>query len=61
MLHAACRNGHMGVVEVILGVNGCEIDAQDSQLCTPLHYSCNKGYRDIVELLLWRSADALLK
>jgi hypothetical protein len=51
LLHFAAQYGMPRVAEVALS-KGCMVDAQDSNMCTPLHYAVFNGERDVVELLL---------
>ncbi|KAH8595507.1 ankyrin repeat-containing domain protein, partial [Bisporella sp. PMI_857] len=55
-LHAACWNGHIAVVQVLLEKNA-DIAAQNSDGSTPLHDACWNGYTAIVQVLLEKNAD----
>lgn len=60
LLLKACENGQKGVVLAFLKKDGIDVNAVDEIGFSPLHYSCKKGYKDIVKLLLEKDADATL-
>ena len=57
LLLKACQNGQKGVVLTFLKKSGINVNAVDEQGFAPLHYACQRGYRDIVKLLLEKEAD----
>ena len=57
LLLKACENGQKGVVLAFLKKDGIDVNAVDEIGFSPLHYSCKKGFRDIVKLLLDKDAD----
>ena len=68
VLHAACMNGHVRLVERLIEM-GAPIDGQDSFGCTPLHWCTCQGHRAgarnqqllrIAELLLQAGAKVTL-
>ena len=59
-LHLACREGHTGIVEYLVG-QGWSIEARDKLLSTPLHLACSSGHSNIVGFLLLRGADTRAK
>ena len=56
----ACRNGQKGIVQIFLKKGGIDVNKRDAEGNTPLYYACQKGYRDIVSLLLDNEAIRLL-
>ena len=54
----ACRNGQKSIVQIFLKKGGIDINKRDQEGNTALYYACQKGYRDIVALLLDNDADA---
>ena len=48
----ACRNGQKSVVGIFLKKGGIDFSKRDAGGNTPLHYAAEKGYRDIVRMLL---------
>jgi ankyrin repeat protein len=53
-LHKAALNGHLNVIEFLLGhlhTNRADVHAQDGDGWTALHNACSKGYLDIVRFL----------
>ena len=48
----ACRNGQKSIVQIFLKKGGIDINKRDQEGNTALYYACQKGYRDIVALLL---------
>ena len=53
----ACRNGQKSVVGIFLKKGGIDLSKRDAGGNTPLHYAAEKGYRDIVRMLLDNGAD----
>ena len=56
----ACRNGQKNIVQILLKKGGIDINKRDAEGNTALHYTCMKGYRDIVSMLLKAGADAAI-
>lgn len=57
----ACKNNQKGVIQTFLKKGGINVDKRDENGCTPLHYACQKGSRDIVRLLLENGADVTME
>ena len=55
-LHYASKNGHLGVVKVLLDAAGIEIDAVDNFGNTPLLLACSTGKLEVVRELLKQGA-----
>jgi Ankyrin repeats (3 copies) len=53
----AARNGHEGVVKLLLGTGKVEVDSKDSYGGTPLSWAAGNGHEGVVKLL--QSAAAL--
>jgi len=52
-LHSASENGHLDVVELLLGIPGINVHPKDARTHrTPLHCASQNGHLDIVERLL---------
>src|SRR5690606_20745120 len=56
LLHIAVKNGHLYMVELLLG-KGADVNIQDESENTPLHYAASNGSKDIVALLIKNGAD----
>lgn len=54
----ACHNGHLAMVELLVDL--VDLDRRDAKSSnfTPLHYACQQGCQDVVQLLLDKGADA---
>jgi len=50
----AARNGHGGVVRVLLGRGGASPDMTDDRCRTPLSYAAQYGHEDVAKILLER-------
>ncbi|KAJ5332481.1 hypothetical protein MYU51_019129 [Penicillium brevicompactum] len=50
----AAIRGHAGAVDVLLGVDGVEVDTQDMYLRTPLIWAAHNGHSSVVKLLMPR-------
>ena len=53
-LHAACENGHLGVVKV-LATNGVDVNTRGMQGVTPLYSSISYNHPEITEYLVRRA------
>lgn len=51
-LHAAARNGHYTICDMMLTVNPTSVNTVDSDLRTPLHFAAKNAYFNLCELLL---------
>ena len=51
-MHIAAQNGHNIVVVALLRATGGDVDAKDSDGCTPLHHAARKGHDIVVDALL---------
>ena len=60
LLLKACQNGQKGVAAAFLKKEGIHVNGVDESGQAPIHYACQKGYRDIVKMLLDKGADANL-
>ena len=52
------ETGRKSIVQIFLKKGGIDINKRDQEGNTALYYACQKGYRDIVALLLDNDADA---
>lgn len=55
-LHLAAEGGHVGVVDVLLGL-GVSMQAKDGEGLTALHVAASKGHEEFVRLLVHKGAD----
>ncbi|TMW66552.1 hypothetical protein Poli38472_004317 [Pythium oligandrum] len=55
-LHHASKNGHLGVVRVLLGHEACDVNASDKYGLTALHRASVFGQLDVVRVLLGHEA-----
>eukprot|EP00761_Pharyngomonas_kirbyi_P010705 gb/GECH01010726.1/.p1 GENE.gb/GECH01010726.1/~~gb/GECH01010726.1/.p1 ORF type:complete len:160 (+),score=18.22 gb/GECH01010726.1/:1-480(+) len=51
-LHAACRNGQLNVVQVLLRNSNIRINSRDESGYTPLHAACEGNHVNVVQKLL---------
>ena len=51
----AAKNGHHGVVRILLGREGVDPEMPDIQDSTPLLWAANNGHEEVVKLLLGRN------
>lgn len=57
-MHEAARNGDLEIVLILLDSrHGVNLEARDSEGCTPLAYAVCCGHADVVEALIDRRAD----
>ncbi len=56
----ACKNNQKAIVQTLLKKGGINLDKRDGLGNTPLYYSCQKGARDIVKILVEAGADVNL-
>lgn len=57
LVHWASDRGNVDVLKLILSTAGIDIDLQDGEGQTALHYACSCGHKACVELLLELGAD----
>ena len=55
-LFTAATNGREGIVEVLLGMEGVDVNRGNRQGATPLNAACQKGHEGVVRLLLAHAA-----
>ena len=56
-LFTAATNGREGIVEVLLGMEGVDVNRGDPRTeGTPLYMACDKGHEGVVRLLLAHAA-----
>merc|ERR1719510_793004 len=60
-LHKATLSGHSKVVEILTSKYSVKINIKDKSGNTPLHIACEKGYREIVKILIDQKADITIK
>ncbi|KAI9732413.1 MAG: hypothetical protein M1834_001621 [Cirrosporium novae-zelandiae] len=56
-LHKACISGHMDLVEYLLNYPKVTVDPVDQSERTPLYFAAERGYLDIVNLLIKHDAN----
>ncbi|MCJ1405788.1 hypothetical protein MMC11_009018, partial [Xylographa trunciseda] len=56
-LHAAVIGGNVDIIELLLGCDGCVIDAKDSSNRTPLMTAARMGSVDVLQALCEKQAD----
>lgn len=59
-LHAACRNGHVAMVHVLVQAGAC-VDSLDKDQYTPLMLACQLGNAHIVRYLIGAGAERSFK
>ncbi|KAF4339903.1 ankyrin unc44 [Fusarium beomiforme] len=59
-LHNACLEGHLAVVELLLG-KGANLEARQCYGATPLDEACWKGHTNIVDFLLGHGAQVIVE
>ena len=60
-LHLACMRGNLVAVGILTSATRVNVDAQNEKGDTPLHFACLNGDPEIVEALLKKEADCLIK
>ncbi|XP_067667712.1 ankyrin repeat domain-containing protein 50-like [Haliotis asinina] len=61
VLHFACRGGDVEVVKYILSENMVNIDSRGWKRMTPVMMAARTGHRDVVESLVRKGANVLLR
>ncbi|XP_046562349.1 ankyrin repeat domain-containing protein 50-like [Haliotis rubra] len=61
ILHCACRGGSVEVVKYILSKKTVDIDGRGSKKMTPIMVARHCGHKDVVELLVSKTADGSLR
>ena len=51
-LHRACQNGHLAVIQYLVGEQGAQVDQSDEDGDTPLHWACTNGHLAVVQYLV---------
>lgn len=58
LIHAAAKNGHLDILELLVEEYGVSVDVSSKHdKITPLHYAAENGYADIVEYLIEHGAN----
>eukprot|EP00026_Physarum_polycephalum_P010281 Phypoly_transcript_10438.p1 GENE.Phypoly_transcript_10438~~Phypoly_transcript_10438.p1 ORF type:complete len:272 (+),score=50.72 Phypoly_transcript_10438:38-853(+) len=52
LLHWAAEGGHIGIIKLLLQQEGLNINTQDGELATPLHWSCQENHLECSTFLL---------
>ena len=60
-LHAACRRGNDGMVNILLEIKNIDITKMDNHGNTPLHSACAGGNKSVVSSLIDAGANVLEK
>ncbi|XP_048257810.1 serine/threonine-protein phosphatase 6 regulatory ankyrin repeat subunit A-like [Haliotis rufescens] len=60
VLHLACVNGHVDVVKYLLSQDTVNINSRGWRKRTPMMRAAEEGYKEVVELLVSKGADASL-
>ncbi|KAF4629184.1 hypothetical protein G7Y89_g8969 [Cudoniella acicularis] len=60
-LHIAARDGHIGIVKILLLSPGTDVSAGNNAGVTPLHLASFQGYEEMAKFLLSHGADASAK
>ena len=60
-LLAACKSRDAVEVKRLLGVAGIDVNAEDENGWTPLHYACEKGHKELALALVANEADVNAK
>jgi hypothetical protein len=56
-MHKAAYFGHANVIEYLIGIEGCDVNAKDADGDTPLQDAARHGHTEVVALLLQAGAD----
>ena len=56
-IHEAARTGDLDRVRTLLQANGGVVDVADERSCTPLHFACDGGHRELAGFLLDQGAE----
>ena len=60
-LHIVCRNSCSTMAEIILSIRNCDVNIKNNNGDTPLHLACRNGDMQIIDMLLEKLPDILLK
>ncbi|XP_046337772.2 ankyrin repeat domain-containing protein 17-like [Haliotis rufescens] len=60
LLHLACKGGNVEVVKFVLSLGMQSINSRGWQEMTPVMLAADKGYKEVVELLVSKGADVSL-
>eukprot|EP00752_Nemacystus_decipiens_P018242 g16370.t1 len=57
-LHCCCQAGHLEVARMLLEAGGSDLEARDRSSCTPLFIAADRGYWQIVQVLIEAGANS---
>ncbi|XP_067661816.1 serine/threonine-protein phosphatase 6 regulatory ankyrin repeat subunit B-like [Haliotis asinina] len=57
ILHIACKNGHIDVVQYLFSLNSLDINSRGRKKRTPVMFAAEEGYKKVIELLINHRAD----
>lgn len=60
-LHLACLNAKTRIVKELLKCGNCDVDIQDAEGCTPLHYAVGVNNMKIINILIKNGANVNVK
>ncbi len=60
-LHIVCKNSCSTMAEIILSITNCDVNVKNNNGDTPLHLACRNGDMQIIDMLLEKFPDILVK